>query len=222
MRRIALVIAMLLLALAVFLWRFPASAALAFFPMGDAVKSAIKLHDVRGTLWSGSARFTVSVIPATQTIAWTCVPRIFSLSIQCELGDALRGQIEVAPLKKTLTISGLETTQALRWSGVANTTFSSEMTNIKLSKATLGLTQALVTATAVANRVETVAANAPLSWGEVSMDCAPVDQTQGSRCTLRNRASDNRLDGQIEIGANRVSGNLTITPAGASAQRIAF
>jgi hypothetical protein len=222
MKRIAFVIAMLLLALIVFLWRFPANASFAFFPMSDAVKSAIKLHDVRGTLWSGSARFTANMIPATQTIAWSCAPRFSSLSIQCELTDALRGQIEVAPLAKTLTISGLETTQALQWSGVANSAFSSEMANIKLSKATLGLTQALVTANVVANRVETIAANAPLSWGEVSADCAPVDQTPGSRCTLRNRASDNRLDGQIEISANRISGNLTITPAGASAQRIAF
>jgi hypothetical protein len=221
-KRIAFAFVMLLLAFAVFLWRFPASAALAFFPMNDAVKSAIKLHDVRGTLWSGSARFTASVIPATQTISWSCAPRFLSVSIQCELSDALRGQIEVAALTKTLMVSGLETTQALQWSGVANSAFSSEMANIKLSKATLGMTQALVSANIVATRIETVAANAPLSWGEVSVDCSPVDQTPASRCTLRNRASDNRLDGQIDITANRISGNLTITPAGASAQRIAF
>jgi hypothetical protein len=162
------------------------------------------------------------VIPATQTLSWSCVPRVFSLSIECDLKDAIAGQIAIQPLLRTMNANNVETTQSLQWSGVANSAFSSEITSIKVSSATFSPKLSRVNANAIAKGFETRTGNTAQSWGEVSVDCAPSNQSATSKCALRNRASDNRLDGTIDVSAARVSGNLTITPSGASAQRIAF
>jgi hypothetical protein len=221
-KRAALILSMGLIALVVFLWRFPASAALSFLPKNEVTKNWVKLHELRGTLWAGSARFTVNGIPATQTLSWSCAPSVFSLTIECALGNAITGRIAIQPLSRTLIASDLETTQSLQWSGVANSAFSSDIATIKVSSATFSPKLAQVTANAIAKGVDTRTGNAALSWGEVSLDCAPIDQSAVSKCALRNRASDNRLDGNIDISATRASGNVTITPSGASPQRIAF
>jgi hypothetical protein len=221
-KHVALVFAVTVVALVVFLWRMPASAALWLLPHHEQTKNWVKLHELRGTLWSGGASATLIAIPATQTLTWSCSPHVFSLSISCELGSALTGQVTIRPLAQTFTASNIETAQAIQWSGIANSALSSELATIKISSALLSSNVLHVSANAVAKGVETRANNTVFSLGEVSIDCAPNNQASGSSCTLRNRASENRVDGSVELTSRRASGNLTFKPASASEQRFSF
>jgi hypothetical protein len=222
MKRVAIILAVTVVALVVFLWRVPASVALWLLPNQEPTKNWVKLHELRGTVWSGRANATLIAIPATQTLSWSCSPQLFSLSISCELRDALTGQVTIQPLAQTLTASNIDTAQAIQWSGIANSALSSELTTIKISSALFSSNVLHISANAIAKGVETRANNSVFSLGEVSIDCAPNNQASGSSCTLRNRASENRVDGSFELTSRRATGTVTFKPAGASEQRFSF
>jgi Type II secretion system (T2SS), protein N len=224
MKRIAFCALLMLVAVAVALWAMPASIAIALLPNAVAQQMAkhVAFHEITGTLWQGSARFTVSAVPPTLRVSWRCAPSIASLAIDCQWSDAITGNTSIAPFQKRITISALKAAIPLRVSLPGANVFASEWVSLELKTATVSAQQTWLTGSLIATNAVSYTGNTSINLGEISIDCVPLEKAATSRCTLRNRASDNRVDGQIELSADRVSGSATFTPAGGATQQISF
>jgi hypothetical protein len=217
-KRVAFVLLLILIAVAVALWRLPASIIITVLPDSVSRKIAphVSMHALDGTVWNGSARFSLAAVPPTLRVEWRCVPGVAPVGINCDLGDAATGNVRVAAFENSVTLSQIKIAQPVRISANGLRAFDSDLLSINITNAMISNQRATITANAVAiASVSRLRGNAaPLVLGEVSLDCAPVDNSETSRCTLRNRAGEQRIDGQIELRPNRVSGSVsTGTPA---------
>ncbi len=226
MKRAAFVLLLFIVVVCVAIWRMPASVVMVALPDAVAKNIAphVSVHALDGTLWSGSAQFTLSAVPPTLRMAWRCSPSLSPLGLNCDVSDAVVGNVRLAALEGALLLSEIKIVQPVRLSINGLHAFDSDALSLAVTDARLSKQSLSMNANAVsvgsASRLRVNAA--PLALGEISMDCAPIDKTErseASRCTLRNRASDQRIDGQIELRPNRVSGNIT---AGSPVQTFTF
>jgi hypothetical protein len=226
-KRIMFALLLIAFAVVVAIWRLPASAIIAMLPDSVAQKMSqqVSIHEVNGTLWNGNARFTVSAIPPTLRVSWQCAPNMLKLAIECTLTDSITGSLAASLPSQSLALSDLKVAVPIRLN-VANTgMFESELVNVSVSAALLSSSQTAITAGLSAVNAVTTTGSTSFALGEISLDCAPMDKSDkadSSRCTLRNRASDNRVDGQIDVSAAKATGAITFTPAGGSQQRFSF
>jgi hypothetical protein len=223
-KRILFVLLLVLVALGVLLWRFPANAMLAFVPTKTLQSLAphLSIHEMNGTLWHGRARFTAAAIPPTLSLRWDCTPKPFALTIDCTLGESASGRLAISPLSQTLNVIDLKSVAPLRFVAPGSTIVSSDAVSIVIASAELSSTKTKLTATLTATHAASQTGSTMLPLGEVSIDCAPIDSAPTSRCKLRNRNADNRVDGDIELGPQRATGNIVFTPTGGSSQRMSF
>ena len=218
MKRVAFAMLLIVVAVAVALWRLPASIIITVLPdsVSQVIAPHLSVHTLDGTFWNGSARFSLAAVPPTLRIEWRCVPNVSPVGLNCDLGDIATGNVRVAAFEKSITLSQIKIAQPVRLSVNGLRAFDSDLLSINVTNAVISNQRATVVANAVATAgVSRLRGNAaPLVLGEISLDCAPVDSSETSRCTLRNRASDQRIDGQIELRPNRISGSVsTGTPA---------
>jgi hypothetical protein len=222
-KRVAFVLLLMLVAVAVALWRLPASIILTVLPdsVSRQIAPHLSVHALDGTIWNGSARLSLAAVPPTLRIEWRCIPNIAPIGLNCNLGDAATGNVRVAAFENSVTLSQINIAQPVRLSVNGLRAFDSDLLSINITNAMISNQRATITANAVAIAgVSRLRGNAaPLVLGEVSLDCAPVDNSETSRCTLRNRAGEQRIDGQIELRPNRVSGSVS---TGSPAQTFTF
>jgi hypothetical protein len=217
-KRIAFVLLLILIAVVAALWRLPASIIITVLPdsVSRQIAPHVSVHALDGTIWKGSARFSLAAVPPSLRVEWRCVPSVAPVGLNCDLGDAATGNVHVAAFENLVTLSQIKIAQPVRLFVNGLRAFDSDLLTINVSNVVLSNQRAAVSANAVAIAgVSRLRGNAaPLVLGEVSLDCAPVDNSETSRCTLRNRAGEQRIDGQIELRPNRVSGSVsTGTPA---------
>ncbi|TAG50157.1 MAG: hypothetical protein EAZ30_00140 [Betaproteobacteria bacterium] len=224
MKRILFALLLVLVALGVLLWRFPASAMLAFVPTKalQSLAPHLSMHELDGTLWRGRVRLTAAAIPSTLSLQWDCAPKPLSLSIECALSESVSGRVTISPSSQSLNVADLKSVVPLRFVAPGSTVISSDAVSIAVASAEFANTKAKVTATLTASNATSQTGSTALPLGEVSVDCAPIDSAPASRCTLRNRNAENRVDGDIEFGPQRATGSVVFTPSGGSAQRMSF
>ncbi len=224
MKRLFVAISLIAITFSVLVWRLPASTVLAALP-ADAVNKVapfVTIHELGGTIWSGDARISVSAIPSTQRIVWNCAPKRLALAIDCALSEAISGVATIDVLSQSITLNNVKTAVPFRFVAPGATIVTSDQLSATVANASLSAKATQLTATITAVNTATRIGETVTLLGEVSLDCAPIDAAPGSRCTLRNRASENRIDGQIDLNPNRVSGNVAFAPAGAVRQSFSF
>jgi hypothetical protein len=224
MKRLLFALLLVLVALSVLLWRLPANLALAALP-ANALKILsphASIHELNGTMWQGDAQLTITAIPSTQRIAWRCTPKLFSAMIDCTLSDAVSGKITLHPLSQSLNVNDVKSAMPLRFIAPGATIVTSDKVSVNINRGEFSAKNSKLTATMTAVNAATRIGDTATALGEISLDCTPLEGTAGSRCTLRNRASENRLDGQMDLNPNRASGNISFAPVGGVRQSFSF
>jgi hypothetical protein len=222
-KRIVFALLLVIIAACVALWRMPASVAMLFVPdvVARNIAAHVSVHALDGTLWNGNAQFTLSAVPPTLRVDWRCTPSVSPIGLNCDMSDAITGNVRFAAFDNSVTLSQIKMAQPVRLSVNGLRAFDSDLLSVSIAAATLSKERAAVSANAVSvGSTSRLRGNAaPIALGEISVDCAPVDSADASRCTLRNRAADQRIDGQIELRPNRVSGSIN---TGSPAQTFTF
>lgn len=224
MKRFLFALSLVLVAVAVLLWRLPANLALVALPAAAFKKIAphVSIHEINGTLWQGDARLTIAATPSTQRIAWRCTPKLLVATIECSLSDAVSGSAIFHPLSQSLSLSDVKTAVPLRLIAPGASIVTSDEVSASIARGELSSKVSKLTATLTAVNATTRMGETATSLGEVSLDCTPIADGVGSRCTLRNRASENRLDGQFDLNPSRANGNITFAPANGIRQSFSF
>ena len=226
MKRGACFVLLIVIALVVPVWRLPASVFFAALP--DSVMSAaaphISIHAITGTVWNGSAEFSLAPVPPRLRINWQCVPSVSPFGASCGLSDAVTGNAQLRALDQSVQLSQIKLAQPVRAMFNGIRVFDSELLSIAIDNATLSNAAAIVKGSAMSTNSQSRVGNAPLALGEVSIDCVPTANalTLSSICTLRNRAANQRIDGVIELRSNRVSGTITLPQTNGPTQTFTF
>ena len=224
LRNLALVSLAVLIALAVLLWRLPASSALVFAPAQAKTQFSkfIMLHQIDGTLWHGSARFTAVAIPASMQLAWDCAPAFAALAIDCQLSGAASGRLRVQPFAQRVQAERVSSQFALRFAANPTVLTSSESVSVTLTRLEASGAQLALDGGIVARDASYQLGQTTVDLGEVFVDCKPAADNASSACTIKNRASAARLDGTLTLNAQRAGGSIELSAPGMSAQRISF
>jgi hypothetical protein len=228
MKRLAFILLLCVTMLLVAIWRMPASLMVALLPtnVAERIAAQVSIHEMNGTVWNGNARFTLAAVPPTQRIRWRCTPDVLSLSIDCALSESVSGALRFSLAKQTINLTAVKATLPLKINAANAGQFASDLASIDITSAELSSSTALVSAAMKAEHAVLISmmnpSGLPIALGEISLDCTPVAATKTSRCTLRNRASAQRVDGQIDLAPNKASGAITFTPAGGVSQQISF
>ena len=69
MKRLVIALALITVALIVVIWRAPASLIAGVLP--PEVSRVAQLHQATGTIWRGSALFSVTGVPPSLSLAWS-------------------------------------------------------------------------------------------------------------------------------------------------------
>jgi Type II secretion system (T2SS), protein N len=226
LRKTLFAICLLFVATVVLLWRLPASSLLVFVPAKTMAQlsNAASLHDVRGTLWQGSARFTASAVPSTLELVWRCSPAFAQLAINCNLSGAANGSLQFAPFTSggMLRIDSLNARQAISATVNPSIAATSESLAVALTRANLSRERVAIDGSAVARDAVYRVGNTTTELGEVFIDCKASNDGATTQCAVKNRASDARLDGTITLNARGASGAIELSSPGTPAQKISF
>jgi Type II secretion system (T2SS), protein N len=224
LRKLAFFALLLSISAIVLVWRFPASAVLAFVPSQSMsqLNRFVALHEANGTLWSGSARFTTSATPATLQLAWRCTPQIASLALDCTLAGAANGRIRVHPVQNSATIESLQVQHAINVSPNANVSATSDALSLTLARGSVSRQTLALEGSVVARDASYRVGATSTELGEVFIDCKPAADNATTNCTIKNRASAAKLDGTITLSAQRANGSIELSPPGGGVQRFNF
>jgi Type II secretion system (T2SS), protein N len=221
MKRALFVLLLIATALFVFAWRLPASVLLFALPNNAQLERFVRLHDIEGTLWSGSARLTSALSPAAQRLSWRCAPSIATVAINCTVNGAVEATLSAKPLAQTLRIDSLSLQQTLDVRPNAAAAASAQSFSLTVKDALLSTRQIAFTGTANASDTTVSFGNVVTELGEVFLDCKPATDAT-TQCSLKNRASATRIDGAITLSGQRATGNVELNAPGAVAQKFSF
>jgi hypothetical protein len=224
LRKAAFVLLALLIALAVLLWRLPVSSALLVIPSPSNApwSKFLSLHEVNGTLWRGSARFSVSAVPVAQLLQWRCAPSVASFAIDCDLGGALSGRIVLRPLARGVQAERLSSDIALQFAANPSVVAASERVALTIARLDANDSRVSLEGGIVARDTSYRIGDKTFDLGEVFIDCKPVTDKAESACAIKNRASATRLDGVLTLSARRASGSIEINEHGMNPQKMSF
>jgi hypothetical protein len=219
-KRVALIVIGVVIALAVLLWRLPASAALLAMPANASWQKYVSIHEINGTIWNGSARVTSAVSPATQRIDWRCEPSGVS-EIACRLSGAATGSLNYRFFKGELYVASLDAQLPLRVTNAA-ANVESPSVSISLLKNTIVSNQFAGQINIVARDASFKSGNTSVELGEVFLDCAPANDKVSTACTLKNRASAAKLDGAFTLSPARLTGSIDLNAPGMGTHKVTF
>jgi len=220
MRRLLFGLLLIAIASAVCIWRLPASVALAALPA--SASSVVRLHQVNGTVWAGSAQLSVQHVPPAIAISWTCRPALAPFGIACELRDSVAGRVGVALFERALTAQQLTATVPLQIQAAGVALGGSPRVAVNIADLSLNQTQLSLKAVARADDTVWRFGQVEMRLGELSLDCVPAADRASASCALSNRGGDARLDGKATLTPQRASGSIELTPANGPVQRFAF
>lgn len=220
MKRIFMILGLLAVALIIAIWRAPASLLAGVLP--TEMSRVVQLHQATGTLWHGSALFSLPGVPPSLALAWSCRPSISPLGVRCELSESASALITVDLLSSTLRAERVSATLPIQAAAAGAVMAASP-------HVVAGFSEILATRNSVAIKGSLRAADASYrvgsaetSLGEVTMECAPAPDALSSACSLSNRGGNARLDGRLSLAPNKASGTLELTPANGPTQRVVF
>ena len=221
MKRLLTILALVLIALSVLVWRMPASVLRLFMPP-DAAR-VVQLHRIDGTVWRGSALVSVTAVPPALPLTWSCRPQLSPLGVRCELGDAVAGSVVLNAVTSEVVAERLSTTLPLRVTAGAQVVAQSPRVVADVVAATLARDRLVVKGNLRGQDAAYRLGNTDIALGEVSVDCAPsTTAADGSVCTLANRGGSARIDGRLQLAPRAVTGSVELTPAGGVTQRFGF
>ncbi len=222
MKRILVALALLVVVLAVAIWRAPASLIAGLLP--PEASRVAQLHQVSGTIWEGRALFSVTGVPPTLSLAWLCRLSFAPLGTRCALSESLSAQVVADVFAGKLTAEHINASLPIQLTvaGAATVTSPNVVANfseIAVSRSTLSIKGNLRAGDA-GYRL----GNSDTALGELTVECAPTAEpvNAGSSCAVSNRGGNARLDGKISLSSTKASGSLELTPANGPAQRVAF
>ena len=224
MKRLVIALALIAVALIVAIWRAPASLIAGVLP--PEVSRVAQLHQATGTIWRGSALFSVTGVPPSLSLAWQCRPSLAPLGLRCDLSESLSARVTVDVFASKLIAERVTASLPIRViaAGAAMATSPNVVaifSEIIASRGTLSIKGNLR-----ASDANYRFGNTETSLGELTVECAPspatVDANSSSTCTVSNRGGNARLDGKLALTSSKASGSLELTPANGPAQRVNF
>ncbi|TAG79378.1 MAG: hypothetical protein EAZ21_10615 [Betaproteobacteria bacterium] len=223
--RIATVLLAIVVAVIALVWQFPARGLLLVLPSTALSSPLHRVHAIEGRLWRGAMSLSVAALPTLQRIEWQCELAPLSASIDCALSGSLNGTVTLRPFAGVAVAQKLDFVSALDYRANSNVAVTSESLSVQIDTATLSRTRLELKGSAIAK--DWVVASPALvppraSLGEVFVECLPDTANAASNCTVKNRASATRIDGNIELTLNRVRGALEIASPGAAPLKFGF
>lgn len=220
MKRIFIALVLLAVALIVAIWRAPASLVAGVLP--PEFSRVAVLHQATGTIWRGSALFSVTGVPPSLSLAWQCRPSAAPLGVYCELSESLSALVTVDVFANKLIAERVSASLPIQATvaGAATLTSPSVVANFSeviASRSTLSLKGNLRASDAGYRFGDT-----GTSLGELTVECAPSPDATTSTCSISNRGGNARLDGKLSLTSSKASGSLELTPTNGPAQRINF
>ena len=220
MKRMLVALMLLFVALTVAVWRAPASLIAGTLP--PEISRVAQLHQTTGTIWRGSALFTVLGVPPSLSLAWRCRPSIAPLGVRCELSESLSALIVGDVFANRLIAERVSASLPIQATiaGAASATspnVTANFSEIIASRNALSL-KGNLRASEVGYRF----GNTETLLGELTVECAPSPDTKTSTCSISNRGGNARLDGKLLLTSNKATGSVELTPANGPAQRVNF
>ena len=220
MKRFFIALALLAVALIVAIWRAPASFIAGMLP--PEISRVAQLHQATGTLWRGSALFTVTGVPPSLSLAWQCRPSLSPVGARCELSESLSALVTLDVLPNKLTAERVSASLPIQVAaaGAASATSPVVVANfseIIASRSSLSIKGNLRVSDAMYRL-----GNTETSLGELTVECASAADNVSSTCAISNRGGNARLDGRLSLTTSKASGSLELTPANGPTQRVNF
>lgn len=222
MKRLLIVTTLVLIALAVFLWRLPVAAVLAVLPAESS--RVLQLHRLDGTVWQGSALLSVAVVPPALPVAWSCRPQLAPVGVYCDLSGAISGVLRVDGLAREIAVGPVSGSVPVRVDAAGVTLAQAPRVSVDITRATATGTRLSLRGSLRAHEATYQLGPSALPLGEINLDCAPGVEADAaaSTCTLSNRGGGARLDGRLQLAPGGAHGSVELTPPGGATQRFAF
>ena len=220
MKRIFIALALLAVTLIVAIWRAPATLIAGLLPA--QVSRVAQLHQASGTIWRGSALFTVAGVPPSLSLAWLCRPSLAPLGVRCELSESLSALVTVDVFANKLIAERISASLPIQVTAAGTATATSPNVVASFSEITASRSALSIKGNLRASDAGYGFGNTETSLGELTVECAPSTDATSSNCALTNRGGTARLDGKLLLTRNKASGSLELTPASGPAQRINF
>jgi hypothetical protein len=219
-KRIFIALAMLAVAFIVAIWRAPASLIAGLLPVETA--RIAQLHQASGTIWRGSALFSVTGVPPSLSLAWQCRPSLAPLGLRCELGEAMSALVTVDVFANKLIAERVSSSLPLQITAAGTATATSPNVVASFSEIIASSSTLSIKGNLRASDANYRFGNAEASLGELTVECAPSLDATNSTCTVSNRGGNAKLDGKLALTGSKASGSLELTPANGPAQRVNF
>lgn len=220
MKRVLIWLGLALVALAVCVWRLPASLMAVAIP--PEASRFVQLHGANGTLWNGRAELSAFGVPPALAIAWNCRPTFLPLGARCDLSDSISGSLTVSAVSGTLGGEQLVASIPLEVTPATGVSAGSGRVVVTINNVTLSTGRLALKATLRADDARYRIGQTSVQLGEISADCVPNADGMSSICTVANRGGNARLDGRITLTSNKASGTLDLTPGNGPVQRVTF
>lgn len=220
MTRFFIALALLTVALMVAIWRAPASLIAGMLP--PEISREALLHEASGTLWRGSALFSMTGVPPALSVAWQCRPSLAPLGVRCELSESLSALVTVELLARKLVAERVSASLPLQVAAAGAASAISPIVVANFSEITASRSALFIKGNLRASDSIYRVGNTETSLGELTVECAPATDSSSSTCAVSNRGGNARLDGKLLLTSNKASGSLELTSADGSTQRVNF
>ena len=220
MKRVFIALALLAVALIVAIWRAPATLIAGVLP--PEISRVAQLHQATGTLWRGSALFSVTGVPPSLSVGWQCRPSLSPLGVRCELSESLNALITIDVFASKLIAERISASLPIQVAAAGAASAASPIVVANFSEIIASRSSLSVKGNLRASDATYRFGNTETSLGELTVECAPAADKGSSSCAISNRGGNARLDGKLSLTSSKASGTLELAPANGSAQRVNF
>ena len=220
MKRILIWLGLVLVALSMIIWRAPASLFAVAIP--PEFSRAIQLHEFTGTIWQGRALFSVTSVPPSLALAWTCRPSLSPIGVRCQLSESATALVNFELLTNVVHAERVTAQLPIQLSAAGVALAASPNVVANFPEIHVSKSHVAVTGSVRASDASYRLGGYDIVLGELTVDCAPASGASSSTCTLSNRGGGARLDGKFTISSGKTSGSLELTPVNGPMQRVVF
>lgn len=220
MKRIFIALGLIGVALIVAIWRAPASLVAGVLP--PETSRVVQLHHAAGTIWRGSASFSVTGVPPSLSVAWQCRPSLAPLGVRCELSESLSALVTLDAFANKLVAERVSASLPIQVTAAGAATVASPNVVANFSEVTASRSTLFVAGNLRASDTTYRFGNTETSLGELTVECVPSAENASSTCAISNRGGNARLGGKLSLVSNKASGSLELTPANGPTQRVNF
>lgn len=220
MKRMLVTLTLIAIALIVAIWRAPASLIAGLLPA--EISRVAQLHQTSGTIWNGSALFSVIGVPPSLSVAWQCRPSLAPFGLRCEVSESLSALVTVDVFSNKLIAERVSASLPIQVTAAGTATANAPNVVANFSEIVASRSAILIKGNLRATDASYRLGNTETFLGELTVECAPSPDITSSNCTVSNRGGNARLDGKVLLTSNKASGSLELTPANGPAQRVNF